>query len=89
MSIGIGTFLTLAAIAYGQQPSANSSTIAASTAPKKPLPVLLIHDFLSDASIWNTWQALFKKDGIPSFPVRPYSSTLLDLHHVLLRLVWE
>jgi len=69
MSIGIGTFLTLAAIAFGQQPSANSSTIAASTAPKKPLPVLLIHDFLSDASIWNTWQALFKKDGIPSFPV--------------------
>jgi len=42
-SIGSGPFLTLVAKAYGQQPSTNGSAIAGSTAPKKPLPVLLIH----------------------------------------------
>ncbi|MDQ6865879.1 MAG: alpha/beta fold hydrolase [Thermoproteota archaeon] len=68
-SIGIGPFLTLVAIAYGQQPSTNGSAIAGSTAPKKPLPVLLIHGYLSDAAVWNKWQDLLKKDGIPVFAI--------------------
>jgi hypothetical protein len=59
-SIGSGPFLSIVAIAYGQQPSTNGSAIAGSTAPKKPLPVLLIHGYLSDAVVWNKWQDLLK-----------------------------
>jgi len=68
-SIGSGPFLSMMAITYGQQPSTNGSAITGSTAPKKPLPVLLIHGYLSDAAIWNKWQDLLKKDGIPVFAI--------------------
>ncbi len=68
-SIGSGSFLSTVAIAYGQQPSTNGSAIVGSTAPKQPLPVLLIHGYLSDSAIWNKWQDLFKKDGIPVFAI--------------------
>ncbi len=68
-STGSGPFLSIVAKAYGQQPSTNGSAIAGSTAPKKPLPVLLIHGYLSDAAVWNKWQDLLKKDGIPTFPI--------------------
>ena len=49
-SIGSRPLLSMMAITYGQQPSTNGSAIAGagSTAPKKPLPVLLIHGYLSD-----------------------------------------
>ena len=33
------------------------------------LPVLLIHGYFSDASVWNKWQELLKKDGVPSYPI--------------------
>jgi triacylglycerol esterase/lipase EstA (alpha/beta hydrolase family) len=29
-----------------------------------PLPVLLIHGYMEDASVWNKWVELLKKDGI-------------------------
>jgi triacylglycerol lipase len=29
----------------------------------------LIHGYLSDAAVWNKWQDLLKKDGIPAFPI--------------------
>ena len=35
----------------------------------KPLPVLLIHGYLSDASTWKKWEDLLKKDNIPVFPI--------------------
>ena len=69
ISTGSGPFLFMMAIAYGQQSSTNGSAIVGSTAPKKPLPVLLIHGYLSDAAVWNKWQDLLKKDGIPTFPI--------------------
>ena len=50
------------------------STLFSSTSPinamyhkeiDRRLPVLLIHGFLTDASVWNTWQDLLKRDNIP------------------------
>ncbi|MDQ6865034.1 MAG: hypothetical protein M3044_14565, partial [Thermoproteota archaeon] len=69
ISTGSGPFLFMMAIAYGQQSSTNGSAIVGSTAPKKSLPVLLIHGYLSDAAVWNKWQDLLKKDGMPTFPI--------------------
>ncbi|MGC2669019.1 MAG: alpha/beta fold hydrolase [Candidatus Nitrosopolaris sp.] len=68
-STGSGPFLFMMAIAYGQQSSTNDSAIVGSTAPKQSLPVLLIHGYLSDAAVWNKWEDLLKKDGIPTFPI--------------------
>ena len=33
------------------------------------LPVLLIHGYLSDASVWAKWEDLLKKDGIIFYPI--------------------
>ncbi len=68
-SIGSGPFLSIVVIAYGQRSNTNSSAELGYTAPKKLLPVLLIHGYLSDAAVWNKWQDLLKKDGIPAFPI--------------------
>lgn len=35
----------------------------------KPLPVILIHGYLADASTWNKWKDLLKKDGISAYPI--------------------
>jgi pimeloyl-ACP methyl ester carboxylesterase len=67
--IGSGPFLSIVVITYGQRSNTNSSAVIESTAPKKILPVLLIHGYLSDAAIWYKWQDLLKKDGIPAFPI--------------------
>jgi pimeloyl-ACP methyl ester carboxylesterase len=67
--IGSGPSLSIMEIAYGQRSNANSSAALDNTAPKKLLPVLLIHGYLSDAAVWNKWQDLLKKDGIPAFPI--------------------
>jgi uncharacterized alpha/beta hydrolase family protein len=44
-----------------------SSKVSASS--KKPLPVILIHGYLADASTWNKWNDLLKKDGISAYPI--------------------
>jgi pimeloyl-ACP methyl ester carboxylesterase len=36
---------------------------------EKPLPVLLIHGYNSDASAWKKWEGLLKNDGIPFYPI--------------------
>jgi len=66
-SICTGPVLSMI-IAYGQSNS-NGSSVVQSTVSKKPLPVLLIHGYLSDASIWNKWQGLLKNDGIQAYPI--------------------
>ena len=48
--------------------------VSATTTPTnsnatKPLPVLLIHGYLSDASTWKKWEDLLKKDNISVFPI--------------------
>ncbi|MGB8933867.1 MAG: hypothetical protein WCC17_02015 [Candidatus Nitrosopolaris sp.] len=67
-SIGSGSFISMMAITYGQQSSTNG-TVIGSAAPKKALPLLLIHGYLSDAAAWNKWQDLLKKDSITAFPI--------------------
>jgi uncharacterized alpha/beta hydrolase family protein len=36
-----------------------------------PLPVLMIHGYMEDASVWNKWIDLLKKDGIPAAFIYP------------------
>jgi hypothetical protein len=54
--------LKLSEKAYGQS---NASTATNST----KLPVLLIHGYMEDASVWNKWVDLLKKDGIAVYPI--------------------
>jgi triacylglycerol lipase len=63
--MGSGSFLS---IANGQPQAANTVPI------KKPLPVLLIHGYASDASVWSKWKDLLKKDGITFYPITFYKS---------------
>jgi uncharacterized alpha/beta hydrolase family protein len=63
--IGSGSFLS---IANGQLQTTNTAPI------KKPLPVLLIHGYASDASVWSKWEDLLKKDGITFYPITFYKS---------------
>ena len=52
----------LSEMAYGQS---NPNTATNST----KLPVLLIHGYMEDASVWNKWVDLLKKDGISVYPI--------------------
>ena len=54
----------------------NDSSDGASTT-NKPLPVLLIHGYASDASIWSKWEDLLKKDGIIFYPITFFTSWTL------------
>ena len=54
--------LKLSEKAYGQS---NANTATNST----KLPVLLIHGYMEDASVWNKWVDLLKKDGISVYPI--------------------
>jgi uncharacterized alpha/beta hydrolase family protein len=59
---------SFAIIANGQPQTTNTAAI------KKPLPVLLIHGYGSDASAWSKWEDLLKKDGITFYPITFYKS---------------
>jgi uncharacterized alpha/beta hydrolase family protein len=69
MLIIIMTGGSFAIIANGQSQTTNTAA-----ATKKPLPVLLIHGYASDASIWSKWEDLLKKDGITFYPITFYKS---------------
>jgi triacylglycerol esterase/lipase EstA (alpha/beta hydrolase family) len=47
----------------------SSTTNTTNTNASKSLPVLLIHGYMSDASVWKKWDELLKKDSIPVFPI--------------------
>jgi triacylglycerol lipase len=60
--------ISFPSLAYGQtQPQTGNANT-------KPLPVLLIHGYLADASTWKVWEDLLKKDGIQYFPITFYKS---------------
>ena len=65
ITIAGGSFLSIA----NSQPQ-TTNTIAT----KKPLPVLLIHGYASDASAWSKWEDLLKKDGVTFYPITLYKS---------------
>jgi pimeloyl-ACP methyl ester carboxylesterase len=67
--ISSGSFISLS---NGQSlPQTNNSTTGS---VNKPLPVLLIHGYASDVSLWKKWEDLLKKDGIPFYPITFYKS---------------
>jgi uncharacterized alpha/beta hydrolase family protein len=62
-----GSFLS---IANGQSQTVkdNNTAAAPGRATKKPIPVLLIHGYASDASAWTKWKDLLKKVVLYSIP---------------------
>jgi uncharacterized alpha/beta hydrolase family protein len=54
--------------AYGQVSNTSNNTTT-NTNGSEPLPVLLIHGYMSDASVWKKWEDLLKQDNIPVFPI--------------------
>jgi pimeloyl-ACP methyl ester carboxylesterase len=42
----------------------NSQFLPVANAQSEKLPVLLIHGYFSDASVWQTWEELLRNDGI-------------------------
>ena len=57
---------TLSEMVYGQSSNTTSKN---DTSNNSKLPVLLIHGYMADASVWNKWVDLLKKDGIPAYPI--------------------
>jgi pimeloyl-ACP methyl ester carboxylesterase len=61
-----GQFFTFITTVYGQS---NNTTANSNTSNNSTLPVLLIHGYMADASVWNKWIDLLKKDGIVVYPI--------------------
>src|SRR5919198_1382664 len=51
-------------LANGQPIPANR-TMTATISKTGPIPVLLIHGYASDASVWKKWEPFLNKDHIP------------------------
>jgi uncharacterized alpha/beta hydrolase family protein len=51
---------------YGQSSNTTSKN---DTSNNSKLPVLLIHGYMADASVWNKWVDLLKKDSISAYPI--------------------
>jgi uncharacterized alpha/beta hydrolase family protein len=69
--IAIGSFLF---ITNDQYHITNAATSGGDSTTKKPLPVLLVHGYGSDKSVWSKWEDLLKKDGIAFYPITFYKS---------------
>jgi pimeloyl-ACP methyl ester carboxylesterase len=65
LTISFGMSLTLA----NGQPVPANRTMTATTSKTGPIPVLLIHGYASDASVWKKWEPLLNKDHIPYIEV--------------------
>jgi pimeloyl-ACP methyl ester carboxylesterase len=53
-------------LAKGQPRALNTTlTTAAKISKINPLPVLLIHGYLEDSSVWHKWEGFLSKDHIP------------------------
>jgi uncharacterized alpha/beta hydrolase family protein len=59
-------FFNLTEMVYGQ--STNTTTKSNTSNDSTP-PVLLIHGYMADATVWNKWVDLLKKDGISAYPI--------------------
>jgi pimeloyl-ACP methyl ester carboxylesterase len=61
--------LKLIEMTYGQSNTNNTNANPAVNSTTK-LPVLLIHGYMEDASVWNKWINLLKNDGISAvYPI--------------------
>jgi pimeloyl-ACP methyl ester carboxylesterase len=61
-----GQYFTFTTTVYGQS---NNTTTNSNTSNNSTLPVLLIHGYMADATVWNKWVDLLKKDGIVAYPI--------------------
>ena len=61
-----GQFFTFTATVFGQS---SNTTANSNSSNNSTLPVLLIHGYMADASVWNKWVELLKKDGIVAYPI--------------------
>ena len=59
-------FFSFSEMVYAQSSNTTSQNNASNSST---LPVLLIHGYMADASVWNKWVDLLKKDGISAYPV--------------------
>ncbi len=59
-------FFTFTTTVYGQS---NNNTANSNASNNSTLPVLLIHGYMADATVWNKWIDLLKKDGIVVYPI--------------------
>ena len=59
-------FFTFSEMVYGQS---SNTTTKSNTSDNSTLPVLLIHGYMAEASVWNKWVELLKKDGISAYPI--------------------
>ncbi len=66
MVVSSNETFNLTEMVYGQ--SSNTTTKSNTSNDSTP-PVLLIHGYMADASVWNKWVELLKKDGISAYPI--------------------
>ena len=59
-------FFSFSEMVYAQSSNTTAQNNASNSST---LPVLLIHGYMADASVWNKWIDLLKKDGISAYPV--------------------
>lgn len=59
-------FFSLSEMVYGQSSNTTAQNNASNSST---LPVLLIHGYMADATVWNKWMDLLKKDGIVAYPI--------------------
>jgi len=63
-------FFNLIEMAYSQSNTNNNNNTNPVITSTTKLPVLLIHGYMEDASVWNKWIDLLKKDGISAvYPI--------------------
>jgi triacylglycerol lipase len=65
-SISSNETFNLSEMVYAQSSNTTSKN---DTSNDSRLPVLLIHGYMADASVWNKWVDLLKKDGISAYPI--------------------
>jgi uncharacterized alpha/beta hydrolase family protein len=73
-SYNVKQALAISSSSSSSSPAYAQSQTSSNAALVKPLPVLLIHGYLADASTWKRWEDLLKKDGIQYFPITFYKS---------------
>ena len=73
--IVIAVAVTAIAVIAIASPSGRSGEVTqVSQASKSTLPVILVHGWASDASVWKTWEGLLQRDGISYYPITFHNS---------------
>ena len=54
---------------YSQSNTTDNNTNAVTPINSTKLPILLIHGYMADATVWNKWVDLLKKENISAYPI--------------------